>query len=293
MWLLAAVAALLAAPAPAAAQAKKPTKGAPKVEEKPAPKPEPKPKKKPEPEPEPEPEPKPLDDGKLEKPATHDKGRVGVALQLGLPLSRSNAEKKITPLPLSGGLTGLIDVHLDQKVYLRVEPGLTLLRRNSTVRVVHKVDASNAPTKTTIVTEDISNKVLSIDLSVRLLLGYDYTRLDPKTVLTGRAGALVGFNSAKTGARPTEPETCSTSSRSSGAVYGLHLAPIAARFIGESKSFEVGLTTELRSQKIPRCDVPLSGEFTVNPGEVATFTPKIIDSQLTVVVVGLQGALLF
>ena len=49
---------------------------------------------------------------------------------------------------------------------------------------------------------------------------------------------------------------------------------------------------EYRSQTIPRCDVPLKGNFEVNAGEIATFNPKRVDAQFGSVAVALQGALL-
>jgi hypothetical protein len=99
----------------------------------------------------------------------------------------------------------------------------------------------------------------------------------------------VGFATAATGA-----EECSGDNRSNGLVYGVHLTPIAYRAsAGGSRFFELGLSAELRSQKIPRCDVPLKGEFNVNAGEIASFKPKRVESQFTSVAVALQGALFF
>lgn len=293
-WLSVALAlSLLVAPA-AAQPKKKPAKPTPVVEEKaPEPEPKPKPKKRPMPDPDEDDEP-PKKEAPVESKSDEawaSGTRFGVGLLLGPALSTNNAEGKLTPLPFFN-LNLAIDARFGGRLYFRAEPGLSMLRRTSTVRVVRKVDATEkdetgkvAPTVTV---EDISNKVTSYDVSVRALLGFDYTR-----TLTGRVGVVVGVNSAATGAVPNEPEICSSNASTKGLVYGLHLTPLAARFPVGKMMVEGGLGVDLRSQQIPRCDVPLKGDFTVNAGEVAVFTPKIVDSALTVTVVGLQGAILF
>lgn len=210
-----------------------------------------------------------------------DKTRFGVGLLLGPALSTSNSEGKLTPLPFAS-LSFVINGKLSGPVYFRLEPSLGYLRRRSEVNVVRQVDASEFP-DVKIRTEDIVNRVTALDFTLRMLLGYDYTR-----TLTGRAGVLAGYGSAA-----TDAEACSADNRSSGLVYGAHLTPLAVRIPAAGKFAEVGLAVEYRSQTIPRCDVPLKGNFEVEAGEIATFRPKRVDTQFGVVAVALQGALLF
>ena len=279
--------------APAAAQAqKKPAKAGAKAADKKAPS---KPRAEPEPEPEPAPKkkkrvveeeeeeeaPKPKPKPEPEAQWDSSKSRHGLSLLLGPALSTNNSEGKLTPLPFAA-LAYSFHGSLGEALYFRLEPGIGYLRRRSTVNVVRRVDASDYPT-VRISTEDIVNRVNAIDLSVRALLGYNYSKQ-----FTGRVGLLAGLSTAA-----TDAEACSGDNRSTGPIYGAHLTPIAARFVGAGSAFEIGLSAELRTRKIPRCDVPLKGEFQVNAGEIATFRPKKIEADFATVTVALQGAIFF
>jgi hypothetical protein len=219
-----------------------------------------------------------------EERAFHEQGRtnLGAGLLLGPALSTSNSDKKLTPLPFLS-LSFVVDRAISSTLYFRLEPSFGYLRRRLTVNVVRRVDASRFP-DVKISTQDIVNKVNAFDFSLRGMLGLDHSKH-----LTSRLGGLVGFGTAATGA-----EECSDDNRSNSLVYGVHLTPLAYRSsAGGSRFFELGLSAELRSQTIPRCDVPLKGEFNVNAGEIATFKPKRVESQFTSVAVALQGALFF
>jgi hypothetical protein len=307
---------LIGSPAAAQTAKKKPAKTETKADKKPRPEPrdedepevdededededeEPRPKRKKKKKKRKAKKPKPKDDEDEEpaesKPAPADgdagdrglhapgKTNLGAGLLLGPALSTSNSDKKLTPLPFLS-VSFVIDRAISPKLYFRLEPSFGYLRRRSTVNVVRRVDASNFP-DVKISTQDIVNKVNAFDFSLRAALGVDHSKN-----LTSRVGGLVGFGTAATGA-----EECSEDNRSNGLVYGLHLTPIAYRSpAGGSRFFEVGLAAELRSQTIPRCDVPLKGEFNVNAGEIANFRPKRVESQFTSVAVALQGALFF
>lgn len=253
-------------------------------------------KSEPESEPEPEPEPKKkskkrsseeeeVRDEKKEEaaPETPDSKKFipGVSLLLGPALSTNNSGGKLTPLPFAS-LAFSLDSALGKAWYFRLEPSLGYLRRKSTVNVIRRVDASKYPT-VKVQTEDLVNRVTAIDFSIRAMMGYHYTEN-----LTGRVGLLFGLSSASTSA-----EDCSSDNRTTKAIYGAHLTPIAKRIsLGKSK-LEIGISAELRSQTLPRCDVPIKGEFEVKAKEIATFTPKRVDASLTSVAVALQGAFFF
>lgn len=209
------------------------------------------------------------------------KTRFGVGLLLGPALSTSNSEGKLTPLPFAS-LSFVINSKLSGPVYFRLEPSLGYLRRRSTVNVVRQVDASEFP-DVKIRTEDIVNRVTALDFSIRNLLGYDYSPM-----LTGRVGFLLGLGTAS-----TDAGACSGDNRSTGFLYGAHLTPLAVRIPAAGKFAEVGLAVEYRSQMIPRCDVPLKGNFEVDAGSIATFRPERVDTRFGSVAVALQGALLF
>lgn len=216
----------------------------------------------------------------------------GPALQLSMALSRNNAGKSLTPLPLLA-LGFAFDIPVDGGFYVRLEPSLGVLWRSSKIQVVREIDARqydpndparSDPSNIVITTQELTNKVTHLSFTARALAGYDYT-----PTLTGRAGFLLGYGTAGTGA-----SACSDDNRVGAGVYGLHLTPVAYRHeVDRTASVEVSLVGELRWQTVPRCDVPLKGGYDVPAGAVATFNPQVVRASLPVGVIGLQGAVLF
>jgi hypothetical protein len=210
----------------------------------------------------------------------------GVGLLVGPALSTNNASGSVALLP-HGSLAFVLDHRLGASAYVRFEPTVGLLRRRSTVNVVREVDTTRQPPL--IRTEDIVSTVTSLDASLRLLLGYDYA-----ASWTGRVGVLGGLNTASTASTSARGEAvCTDDNRSTGLLYGAHLTPVAYRGVSGRRAFEIGISAELRSQTIPRCDVPFKNDFVVNEGERALFRPKKVDTPFTVVAVGLQGVFFF
>lgn len=212
---------------------------------------------------------------------SHRKTHLGASLILGTALSSKNKSGSITPLFPFISLGFVIDLGLGGPLYLRLEPSVGYLRRTSEVDTIRQIDARQD--ELIITKQKIVNRVNAIDFTLRPMLGYDYT-----PHLTGRLGLLLGLSTAGTGA-----ESCSSAPRTSSFLYGGHLTPVAYRIDQGSRAIEVGLSVEVRSQKIPQCGVDLNGSYSVPKGYVATFTPKISADPLTVVAVGAQAAVLF
>jgi hypothetical protein len=239
------------------------------------PKPEPKPKRDEPVEPE-----KKDDDEAKKKPeadagcALHEGTKIGVGLDLGLVLSRSNSAGDLKLLSPQIGAHLAIDVGLARKVYLRIDPGLATFSRSSEVPgVPMQFDASVTPGVLT--TRTVATKLRIVELLARVEVGYDFT-----DTITSRIGAVGGLTfTAASG------DVCD-SSTDLGAAYGLSVKPVAARF-GESRAVEVALAIDYLSVPVKRCTTSVPDGFVPPAGAISVFQPLFAKDRIGVGVVGL------
>jgi hypothetical protein len=194
-------------------------------------------------------------------------------------LSRENAGNDIKVLSPWIAAHLALDLSLSEKVYARFEPSFGTFSRATKKTTVSSVDTIQHPNVVTL--ETISNKVRVYDLFVRALVGYDFS-----PSFTVRAGLLVGYDIAKTGA-----SQCSDST-SSGVSYGGTIMPAILR-VGEKKAVELAFVMDYSSHAIPRCDIPFADRFVVEDNAITIFPARIIKQRIATAMLGLHGTYMF
>lgn len=167
------------------------------------------------------------------------------------------------------GLHGVIDIGTKTPFYVRAEPGISYWTRSTAVNALSSIRVpSDAEGGDPIIERvKITNNVRVLEGHVKLLLGYDIGQS-----LSVRAGGLLGYATATTDA------TKCTGGSNSGLHYGGTLVPLVFRAL-EKKQLEVGANVDYQLVPVPKCDVPVSGAITVEPGGEPLFFDPVLKKQ--------------
>ncbi len=170
------------------------------------------------------------------------------------------------------GLHGIIEVGTGTPFYVRAEPGVSYWTRSTAVNALSSIRVpSEAEGGDPIIDRvKITNNVRVLEGHLKLLLGYDVGQS-----FSVRAGGLVGYSTATTDA------TKCTGGSNSGLEYGGTLVPLVFRAL-DKKQLEIGANVDYQRVPVPKCDVPVSGAITVEPGG----DPLVFDPVLKKQVVG-------